>query len=475
MLIAQMKKGVSAMNFRWNLQAYKNSLPEKIYTELRAHENRVQTMSLVNGELTVNRRTSESGVSARAFDKGAWSFSSQPEITKASVEKVVKQAVDNAQFLASRKNNSGSLQGSEVAINLSYGLNQPATELSSEVQKELLLKIENLLLTKYPKVTGRNLMLHQQDFIKEIYGTHGAFGYSHYTRSSLFLRLSMDSPNGPVQTRRVLGGKGAFLATIPSFADIEAAVEATVKELIGKAEGVHAEAGIKTVVLGPKVSGILAHEAIGHTVEADIVLGGSIAGSYLNTLVANEKVNMTDFAHTAFGRELDMPVYFDDEGSVAVDTPLIQNGILTGFMHSTETANHFKAKATGHSRAWAFNDEPLIRMRNTAVLPGSDKLADMISSIDDGYYFLDSGNGQADSTSEFMFAVTSGYEIKKGKIGRALLETTISGVAFDMLKSVSMISDEMEWVSYGTCGKKQSMVTAMGGPSLKCQVKIGGK
>ena len=28
-------------------------------------------------------------------------------------------------------------------------------------------------------------------------------------------------------------------------------------------------------------------------------------------------------------------------------------------------------------------------MRNTAILPGRDKLEDMIASIDDGYYFLE--------------------------------------------------------------------------------------
>ena len=35
-----------------------------------------------------------------------------------------------------------------------------------------------------------------------------------------------------------------------------------------------------------------------------------------------------------------------------------------------------------------------------------------------------------------MFGVTCGYEIKNGKLGRALLDTTVSGVAFDMLKTV---------------------------------------
>ena len=114
-------------------------------------------------------------------------------------------------------------------------------------------------------------------------------------------------------------------------------------------------------------------------------------------------------------------------------------------------------------------------MRNTAILPGSDKLEDMIASVDDGYYFIDSNNGQADMTGEFMFGVCMGYEIKHGKLGRAIFDTTISGVAFDMLKSVDMVGDTMEWSSSGFCGKKQPMPVGLGGPAIKCRVLCGGR
>ena len=74
-----------------------------------------------------------------------------------------------------------------------------------------------------------------------------------------------------------------------------------------------------------------------------------------------------------------------------------------------------------------------------------------------------------------MFGVTMGYEIKGGKLGKALLDTTISGVAFDMLKTVDMVSDTVVWCSSGFCGKKQPMPVGMGGPALRCKVKIGGR
>ena len=165
----------------------------------------------------------------------------------------------------------------------------------------------------------------------------------------------------------------------------------------------------------------------------------------------------------------------DDEGTLCRDAVIIKDGVLTGYMNNLESALHFGVKPCGNARAFAFSDEPLIRMRNTAIHPGTDKLSDMIASVDKGYYLTRTQNGQADTTGEFMFGITMGYEIVNGKLGRALRDTTISGVAFNMLKTVDMLSDDIAWDFAGYCGKKQPMPVSMGGPSIRCKVNIGGR
>ena len=74
-----------------------------------------------------------------------------------------------------------------------------------------------------------------------------------------------------------------------------------------------------------------------------------------------------------------------------------------------------------------------------------------------------------------MFGISMGYEIKKGKLGCAILDTTISGVAFEMLKTVDMMSDTLKLESSGYCGKKQPMPVGLGGPDMRCKVMIGGR
>jgi TldD protein len=144
-------------------------------------------------------------------------------------------------------------------------------------------------------------------------------------------------------------------------------------------------------------------------------------------------------------------------------------------MHNKESAALFGVAPTGNARAYQFSDEPLIRMRNTAIVPGTSSLQEMIASVDNGYYLVKPTNGQADSTSEFMFGVMLGYEIRGGKLGRAIKDTTMSGVAFDVLKTITMVSDEMKWTCAGMCGKKQAIPVGMGGPAIKCKVSIGGR
>ena len=109
------------------------------------------------------------------------------------------------------------------------------------------------------------------------------------------------------------------------------------------------------------------------------------------------------------------------------------------------------------------------------IVPGTNKLDEMIAGVDDGYMLMQTGNGQADSTTEFMFGLSLAYEIKNGRLGRAVRDTTISGSAIKVLQSVDAVSDDLHWNCSGYCGKKQPMVVSMGGPALRARAHIGGQ
>ena len=446
------------------------------YTELRLHENREINITLQNGNVVSNSTTSKSGISARVFQNGNWGFSSNPLANTETIPLVIQTANQNATDLAQKYNRNIILPETAI-VNESHDFTTKKSKKSQGEIIDFIKTIDDYIAKKYPQISARVLALMSLDMEKHLFTSAGIFAQSMNPKTSLYVILTVVQDGQPTESFQSYGDSelGQFEDRFSSPEILFERIDKQIEELMQKVDGIFPNAGIKDVIMHSDLAGVLAHEAIGHTTEADLVLGGSVAADYLNQQVADSKITLIDFANTAFGKIAPVPVFVDDEGTKSEDVTIIENGILKNFMHNKESAAHFGTAPTGNARAFGFDDEPLIRMRNTAILPGNDKLGDMISSVDDGYFLMAYNNGQADSTSEFMFGITKGYEIKNGKLGRAIKDTTISGVAFDMLKTVSMISDDMSWTNAGFCGKKQPMAVGMGGPAIKCKINIGGR
>ncbi|MCH5198621.1 MAG: TldD/PmbA family protein [Oscillospiraceae bacterium] len=445
------------------------------HTEVRTQTITTRRVGVLGGKLINNISARSSGAGARVYKNGVWGFSSIGNTDEDSVREILRSAEENASLLDSRKpKNKGAL------------INAGATEFSEKRkfqntdQKQLIdfaRAIDSYIEKKYPSLVSRSVGITANCIEKELITSEGTFSYQLFPRVYIIVSMSDEAKDGEnIELFDILGGgEGYFTDYYSDPSALYPDIDKLYTELQAKKEGIFPDAGEKLCIIDSAISGMVAHEAVGHTVEADLVLSGSVAAVSLGKQVASPLVNITDFAFEAFGKKAPLPVYVDDEGTLCRDAVIIKDGILTGYMNNLESALHFGVQPCGNARAYAFSDEPLIRMRNTAIHPGKDKLEDMIASVDNGYYLTKTQNGQADMTGEFMFGITMGYEIKNGKLGRALRDTTISGVAFNMLKTVDMLSDNVTWDFAGYCGKKQPMPVGMGGPALRCRVNIGGR
>lgn len=445
------------------------------YTELRSQINSSCKVRISSGNLVANSRVTSGGVSARVYKNGVYGFASMGEYSDESIKNVLNAARDNALFLDRSVNkDKPPLMETEKAF---YVEKKDFIDVPQKVLIDYARQLDDYIVNKYPDLASRSVIISADSIERLLHVTTGSFSHSISPRSCIYVNLAAEAADGStVELFDVMNcGRGYFTELFTSPEELYEKVDDLYEKLMAKKEGVFSEAGICDCIIDSSIAGMIAHEAVGHTVEADLVLAGSVAATNLGNQVASEKITIVDFAHTAFGKEVPLPVYVDDEGTPCEDAVLIKDGILTGYMNNKESAMHFGMKPLGNARAFGFSDEPLIRMRNTAILPGTDKLSDMIASIDKGYYLTRTQNGQADTTGEFMFGITMGYEIKNGKLGRAIRDTTISGVAFETLKTVDMLSDKMGWSSSGYCGKKQPMPVSDGGPDVKCRINIGGR
>lgn len=444
------------------------------YTELRRQENRNIRIGFVNGNLLSNIASEKKGTSARVYRGGSWGFASSPNIDEKAIEEVIKEAGRNSSFLDSKlRKSKGALPASRVSADNSFFTSKPRKTQKEIV--EFMAGIDAYVAKNCPKAKGRKIFLNSLEMEKSFVNSDGSVFYSMVPQTIMYVDLTAEKDGSPVDLHDVFGTRGQFEDVFEKPTDVFEKIDGLYSHLMKKAEGVFPETGKKECVLAADLAGILAHEAIGHTTEADLVLGGSVAANLMNKEVGSSLVSITDFANSAFGETCPVPVYADDEGTRAQDARIIENGVLKSYLHSKETAVRFGVGPTGNARAYEFSDEPIVRMRNTAILPGESKVEEMIRSVKDGYYLMKSSNGQADATSEFMFGIVQGYEIKSGKLGRAIKDTTISGVAFDVLKTVSMVSDDMRWSCGGMCGKKQLIPVGLGGAAVKCEINIGGR
>ena len=115
-------------------------------------------------------------------------------------------------------------------------------------------------------------------------------------------------------------------------------------------------------------------------------------------------------------------------------------------------------------------------MRNTYIAPGSSSLEEMIAGVEDGLMLEGPRNGQADANGEFMFGTQRAWPIKNGKKGELMRGVNISGIAFDVLRTVDHVGDEFHWdLGSGHCGKGQLAKVDAGGPWLSCEVVVGGR
>ena len=228
----------------------------------------------------------------------------------------------------------------------------------------------------------------------------------------------------------------------------------------------------KVCALSPKTAAMLIHETIGHIAEADFALSCAHQSPYLCLPPLSKKITIVDYAHIAFGKPCPLPIYADDEGTTAEDVCIIKEGRRASYMTNLYTAEKMALPLTGNARAASDNDAPMVRMRNTALLPWHDNPLEILSSIQDGYYLTEVGNCYGDVNGDFCCEIKKGFRIRSGELCESIKDHMIWGTTADFLQSISMVGNDFAW-SEDECNKWQTIKVAQGAPTIKASFNIG--
>lgn len=225
--------------------------------------------------------------------------------------------------------------------------------------------------------------------------------------------------------------------------------------------------GVYTVILSPLAAGIFAHESFGHKSEADFMIGDAamLKEWQIGKRVGSENLSIVDDGNV-MGSGF---TPFDDEGTRAKRTSLINKGILQGRLHSGITAADLDEAVTGNARSISFEYEPIVRMTATYIEPGQLSKDQLFAGVEHGIFIDSVKHGSGMST--FTLAPSMAYLIENGKVTKPVRFAVITGNVMQTLDHIDAVSDQLEILSFvgGGCGKMEQypLPVSFGGPYVR--------
>jgi len=435
------------------------------YLEIRVEEAEGTAISFRGKEIeNVSQPTSKGGC-VRALSKGGWGFVSFNDFS--DLDQKIELAISQARLVGKETSQLTGLTPVRDEVRVSFQKDPREVSLSDKVS--LFSEYNNLLLKLSPKIQS-TVVVYEDGFKREYFvNNEGANLYQEHSR--LWALVEAIAKEEVIQTAFK---SFASLSDFSRFENLTKEVEKVAGQAVELLKSPPVKAGTYTVILGPAMSGLLAHEAFGHLSEADNVyenqdlrkimkLGRCFGSKILNIV---DDPTLPEYGHYVY----------DDEGVRAKKTYLIKEGILVGRLHNRETAGKMKEKPTGNARAVSYNNPPIVRMSNTCIESGQAGLDDLIKDIKLGLLTHGWLGGTTDGEM-FTFTASWGQMIRNGKLAETVRDVKLTGNVFETLKNIERVSSDLVWEP-GWCGKggQGALPTSNAGPYVRVRkVIVGGR
>jgi len=464
------------------------------YADVRVVDERGRALATKNGKIGNASDSRSQGFNVRVLVDGGWGFASSADLGRKAVEGTAAEAVAIAKASAKVKQNDVQLVP-EKAVTAEWTTPHKIDPFSISIEQNLALlqKIDSELRSvKGVTLAETNMNFRREELwffssagadIHQTKVTTGA-GYVAYSfaGSEIQKRSYPNSFGGQWQNKGY-----ELIDELKLFENARRIGE----EAVALHSADQCPQGVFDIILESSQLGLQIHESVGHPIELDRVLGmeANFAGTSFLTLeklrtlkYGSELVNVVADARQEHGPGLGT-FAFDDEGVPAQCTPIISNGLFTGYLSSRETAALIGLQRSGGTlRAESWNRLPMIRMTNISILPGEKPLTgeQLISSTDHGILFQTNRSWSIDDKRyNFQFGTEIGWEVKNGKRTRMLKNPSYSGITTEFWNSMDAICSRDEWTLWGTpnCGKgqpQQVMGTGHGAsPARFRKIKVG--
>lgn len=337
---------------------------------------------------------------------------------------------------------------------------------------DMVMSANDAARTLDPRV--RQVLVRYGDSLQEVMIANSSGGFWQEQRvQTLLMAHVVASSDGLIQTGyESVGGTVGFEIfdeNNPRDVGLKAARQAVLM-----LEADKAPTGLMPVVISSSAGGTMIHEAVGHSLEADLVQKGlSTFAGKVGHRVGSAVVTVVDDATVPQKRG---SFFIDDEGTPAARTMLIEEGVLRGFLHDLLTAKRGGDAPTGNGRRESFRHKPIPRMTNTMIVPGQSDPSEILAETNHGLYVRKMGGGQVNTVNgDFMFEVSEGYLVRNGEAGPAVRGAALVGNGPEVLQKIDMVGTDHGF-AIGTCGKDgQGVPVSDAQPTLRIrELTVGG-
>lgn len=257
--------------------------------------------------------------------------------------------------------------------------------------------------------------------------------------------------------------------------DLPARIGQDIDELHQSAAAPRINPGKFDIIVGPEISGIVAHESCGHPTEYDRIIGreGAQAGESFLTgkefpmKIGSPVVNVIDdpSLNGSFGY-----YKYDDEGVPSRKRYLYKNGKTNEFILNRESAAHLGVESNAGGRSSSWGMEPLARMSTTYIEPGGYKFDELFEGIRKGVYIKSFTEWNIDDIRfNEKYVGKEAYFIADGDISGRVRRPTIETNTIKFYSSIDALGNDLEF-NAGMCGKgdpEQGVDVWMGGPHMR--------
>jgi len=410
------------------------------------------------------------GVGIRVLKGDQTGYAYSEDVSEAAMLKAAKTASN----IANAKGNFNPVDINEFISPKYYPVTNSWETTSVKEKIPFIQRMNDNVFGLDKRVTKVNVGTNDQSSYILFYNSEGLITWDYRPMAVIYASCIMED-KGKVENFFVgrSSRKGAEFLTNELIDELS-------KEVVHKAsilfDAGKPKSGEMEVVMAAGQSGILLHEAMGHSFEADFNRKDlSIFSDKMGKKIAEDFVTIVDDGTINGDRGA---LNFDDEGNPTERTVLVEKGNLKSYLHDRISSKHYKVKPTGNGRRQDFRNIPIPRMRSTYMEKGPHKKDEIIASVKNGIYVESFSNGQVNiGQGDFTFFVKLGYLIENGKLTKPIKDVNIIGNGPQALSDISMVADDFVLDNgVWTCGKDgQGAPVSMGLPTVKIKkLNVGG-